>query len=69
VLYGGGFGQLLAQIISAGVVLLWAFGTGWITFKLMDKAFGIRVSPEEELKGLDLFEHGTPAYPDFYVKN
>lgn len=68
-LYGGGIGQLLAQMISAGVLFLWAFGTGWLTFKLMDKAFGIRVSPEEELKGLDLFEHGTPAYPDFYVKN
>jgi len=31
----------------------------------MDKAFGIRVPPEVELQGLDIPEHGTPAYPDF----
>ena len=64
-LYGGGGGQLLAQFISILVVAVWAFGTGYITFKLMDKAFGVRVSPEEELQGLDIQEHGAPAYHDF----
>ncbi len=63
--YGGGGEQLLAQVISVAVVVAWAFGTGYLTFKLMDKAFGIRVPPEEELQGLDIQEHGTPAYPDF----
>ncbi len=63
--YGGGGEQLLAQLISVAVVVAWAFGTGYLTFKLMDKAFGIRVPPEEELQGLDIPEHGTPAYPDF----
>ncbi len=63
--YGGGGEQLLAQFISGAVVVAWAFATGYLTFKLMDKAFGIRVSPEEELQGLDIPEHGTPAYPDF----
>ena len=64
-LYGGGGEQLLAQLISMVVVVVWAFGMGYLTFKLMDKAFGIRVSPEEELQGLDIPEHGTPSYPDF----
>jgi Amt family ammonium transporter len=41
--YGGGGGQLLAQFISVIVVVAWAFGMGYLTFKLMDKAFGIRV--------------------------
>ncbi len=63
--YGGGGEQLLAQLISVAVVIAWAFGTGYLTFKLMDKVFGIRVSPEEELQGLDVPEHGMPAYPDF----
>jgi Amt family ammonium transporter len=63
--YGGGGGQLLAQFISVVMVAAWAFGMGYLTFKLMDKAFGIRVSPEEELQGLDIPEHGTPSYPDF----
>ena len=64
-LFYGNPDQLWAQLISIVVVVAWAFGTGYLTFKLMDKAFGIRVSPEEELLGLDIPEHGTPAYPDF----
>jgi len=66
-LYGGGAGQLIAQLIGACTAGLWAFGLGFILFKAMDKAFGIRVPPEVELEGLDISEHGTPAYPDFYV--
>ncbi len=67
--YGGGAGQLAAQAIGAAVCACWAFGLGFIVFKLMDKYFGIRVSPHEEIKGLDLQEHGTPAYPNFYTFN
>ncbi|MGI9951886.1 ammonium transporter [Moorellaceae bacterium AZ2] len=64
-LYGGGFEQLLAQVIGIITVAVWAFGLGYLLFKVMDLIFGIRVSPEEELQGLDVVEHGTPAYPDF----
>lgn len=67
--YGGGTGQLIAQLIGAGTAALWAFGLGFLMFKIMDVVFGIRVSPEEELKGLDIPEHGTPAYPNFYTVN
>ena len=63
--YGGGWELLIAQFISVIVVFVWAFGLGYLMFKLMDLAFGIRVSPEEELQGLNIPEHGTPAYPDF----
>jgi len=66
-LYGGGSGQLIAQAIGAGVCFLWAFIIGFITFKLMDAIFGIRVSPQEEIDGLDVHEHGTPAYPNFWT--
>ena len=64
-LYGGGIGQLLAQVISIVVVIAWAFGAGYLTFWGMNKIFNIRVSPEEELQSLDIPEHGTPAYPDY----
>jgi Amt family ammonium transporter len=67
--YGGGFDQLIAQLISIAVVFVWAFGAGYVMFKLMDIIFGIRISPEEELQGLDISEHGTPAYPDFVHLN
>ena len=38
-------------------------------FKLIDKTIGLRVSPEEEMEGLDLAEHGGNAYPDFEVSS
>jgi len=66
--YGGGAGQLLAQLVGAGVAAAWSFGLGLLLFKLLDLAMGIRVSPEEELQGLDLSEHGTPAYPEFALR-
>ncbi len=64
-LYGGGADQLIAQAIGAAAVILWAFVLGYILFKVMDAVMGIRVSPEEELAGLDIQEHGSPAYPNF----
>jgi Amt family ammonium transporter len=29
--------------------------------------FGLRVSEEEEVEGLDIGEHGQEAYPDFQI--
>ncbi len=67
-LYGGGTGQLAAQAIGAGVVLVWAFGLGLVLFKLLDVIIGgIRVPPQEEIEGLDVGEHGGRAYPNFTV--
>jgi Amt family ammonium transporter len=67
--YGGGAGQLVAQLIGAVVAVAWAFTLGYATFKLMDKLMGIRVSPAVEISGLDIPEHGTRAYPNFpYVE-
>ncbi len=67
ILYGGGAGQLIAQLIGAVVLFAWAFIAGYIMFKLIDAIVGLRVSPEEELQGLDILEHGTPAYPEFHI--
>ena len=63
--YGGGTAQLSHQLIGAGTVIVWAFTLGFITFKAMDLVFGIRVTPAEELAGLDVQEHGGPAYANF----
>ena len=38
-------------------------------FKLINKTVGLRVSPEEEMEGLDLAEHGGNAYPDFEISS
>ena len=45
------------------------FVTAFIMFKLIDLAIGLRVSPEEEVKGLDSAEHGGNAYPDFGISS
>jgi Amt family ammonium transporter len=65
-LYGDA-SQLLAQLAGVGTLLAWAFGLSWVFFKVQDKVQGIRVSPEEELQGLDLPLMGALAYPDFVL--
>jgi Amt family ammonium transporter len=52
----------LKGIVYVGAYTLTASLIFWYAIKL---AMGLRVSPEEELEGLDIGEHGSPAYPDF----
>ena len=59
---------MIAQIIDAATVGLWAFGTGYILFALLKHTIGLRVSKEEELIGLDIGEHGCSAYPEFVTQ-
>ncbi len=60
--YGGGASLLLAQVIGVAAVFAWAFGTGWILFKVLKATIGIRVSKRIEEEGLDVYEHGESAY-------
>ncbi|HSS10409.1 MAG TPA: ammonium transporter [Acidimicrobiales bacterium] len=60
--YGDG-GQLVAEIIGCIVILIWAWGGGYLFFKVQHKIMGIRSKPEDELAGLDLPEMGALAYP------
>jgi Amt family ammonium transporter len=55
------------QLLGIGACFLWTFPTAFIMFKVLDRVVGLRVSPEEELEGLDFVEHGGNAYPDFGV--
>jgi Amt family ammonium transporter len=55
------------QLLGIGAAFVWAFGAGFIMFKLIEKTMGLRVSPEEEIEGLDYGEHGASAYPDFQI--
>jgi Amt family ammonium transporter len=61
----GDFGQFVAQLIGAGVAFAWAFGVAWCFFTAYHKLFGLRVSEETELGGLDIPEMGSLGYaPD-----
>jgi Amt family ammonium transporter len=57
------------QLLGIGAAFLWVFPTAFLMFKLVDKTIGLRVSPEEELEGLDFTEHAGNAYPDFEVSS
>ncbi|MFH1885217.1 MAG: ammonium transporter [Pseudomonadota bacterium] len=63
----GGFSAAVVgvQLLGIAVAFAWAFGTGFILFKLIASTVGLRVTPEEEMEGLDFGEHGATAYPDF----
>jgi Amt family ammonium transporter len=64
-LFFGDPGQLVAQVIGAVVCFVYVFGISWIFFTLYKRFFGLRVSPETELKGLDIPEMGSLGYnPD-----
>ena len=54
--------QIVAQLISMGVVASWALVTGGALFLFLKFTMGVRVSREEELEGLDIAEHGLQAY-------
>jgi len=61
---GGGTELLVTQVLGALAIIAWVAVTTGILFGGM-KAIGIlRVSPAEELEGLDLSEHGAPGYSD-----
>lgn len=49
-------GQILVQLLGVGVNFVWAFGIGLVMFILIDKTIGLRVSGEEEEKGLNVVE-------------
>ena len=66
--YGGGFEQLKLQFIGFVSVAGWAVVTMVVTFLVIKKVFGLRVSREEEIIGLDSTEHGLPtAYGGFQL--
>ncbi len=63
--YGGGFGQLVIQLLGMVAVLGWTVVTMFIVFKVIDKTAGLRVTDQEQLDGLDIHEHGIDAYAGF----
>jgi Amt family ammonium transporter len=61
------YGAMVPQLVGTVVVPLWSFATMFILFSVL-KAFGmLRVSPEEEVRGLDIGEHGEEAYSGFQI--
>ena len=66
--YGGGFKLLGLQLLGFVTVAAWTAVTVTITFLVIKKVIGLRVSEEEEIVGLDAMEHGlSSAYAGFSI--
>ena len=64
--YTGSFRLLGVQALGIVCILAWTTAMMTLTFFILKKTVGLRVSKEEEIKGLDKTEHGLPsAYADF----
>ncbi len=65
-IYTGDFRLLGVQTLGIAAILAWTAATMMLTFAVIRKTVGLRVSEEEEIRGLDATEHGLPsAYADF----
>ena len=66
-IYGGGLGQLGVQALGTFVCAGFALVAMGLVFFLIKSTVGLRVSREEELRGLDIGEHGMESYAGFQV--
>jgi Amt family ammonium transporter len=63
--YGGGASQLVTQIIGIVAVAVFTVITSAVIFYILKAVGWLRASREGELLGLDIYEHGMVAYPEF----
>ena len=61
-LFFGNPGQLWIQIVSAVTTMVFAFIMTFIILKIIDGLIGLRISEEEEVKGLDISLHNEAGY-------
>jgi Amt family ammonium transporter len=63
----GEYGNWVAQLTGSIVIPIWAFVTMFILFTILKAVGMLRVSKDEELRGLDIGEHGEEAYNGFQI--
>jgi Amt family ammonium transporter len=65
--YGGGFAQLIVQVIGILACFIWTFATAFTLFSILKACNLLRVPAEDELVGLDVSEMGLIAYSGFQI--
>ena len=60
--YGDGYGGWVPQIVGTFAIAAWGFVTMFALFLVLKMVGFLRVSPEDEERGLDISEHGMQAY-------
>ena len=66
--YGGGFRQLGIQALGSITTIVFVLVVMGLVFKLIDMTMGLRVTQAEELKGLDIEQHGMKTYTGFVIE-
>lgn len=67
--YGGGFHQLLVQVIGVAGAIVYVSTFSFAILYILKITIGIRVTSEQEVSGLDISEHGTYGYPEHLDTN
>jgi Amt family ammonium transporter len=65
--YTGSFKQLGYQAVGVVVVFAFVFVASYVTFAVIKATYGMRVSEDEEMAGLDISEHGMYGYPEQFI--
>jgi len=65
--FGGGWKLLGVQALGMVSVFAWCMIAGFALFYVIKHLVGLRVTREEELRGLDIDEHGMEAYSGFSI--
>lgn len=55
----------IGQIIGAATIFVWVFGVSFVVWFIIKTIMGMRVTDEEEDRGVDITECGMEAYPEF----
>src|SRR6202163_644768 len=65
--YGGGTQVLVAQAIGSACITLATFAVAMVVMLAVNATGTLRLPEEAELYGMDLHEHGMPAYPEYVI--
>ena len=65
--YGGGLAVLKAQMIGSFSITIATFIASMCLMYAIHYDFRLRIPTDGEIEGLDLHEHGFPAYPEYVV--
>ena len=66
-IYGGNPMQLGIQMVGIVSVIVFVVAGMGLVFKLINATIGLRAGPEDELRGLDISEHGMESYGGFQI--
>lgn len=58
-------GRIGVQLLGCMASFMWSFPVAFVSFKLINRAMGLRASTQNEQRGLDYTEHHEIGYPEF----